>query len=617
MSDLSFTEGQVERWVHSRIPGAKKQGREFRAKCPVHDGERLSLAINAETGQAFCHSECGRGWDLIGLEMELTGADFKTALASVESLVGKVNGARPDTLGQIVAAYDYTDEQGKLLYQVTRHVPKDFRQRRPDGNGGWTWGLKGTQRVPYRLPEVLKASEVFIVEGERDSETLRAMGFCATCNSGGAEHWRPEFARYFAGKHATIIPDNDEPGRKHALQVGENLTGTAASVRVLELPRGKDVSDWAAAGGDAEQLAALADNAEPLTQDGLRALRARWFPSIGPGTPAEPTEGAGRPETGAPKIRSVSDIPSVLDVATAEVSWVVSGWIAEGTVNVIASEPGAGKTTVALALASAIASGEKFAGMETAKRPALVLDRENGAGFIADVLKRLRVKDGGALRIWGGWLREQAPDPASAIVQGWALSCDPKPFIVIDSLVAFHLGNENDAGETRAFMQLCRNLADTGATVVLLHHSGKGESSQDYRGSSDIKAAADACFKLANIGPTSCLERLRIKPFKSRFLVDSEIILRYSDGVFGREGAGGSQRRTDAELLEELLKQNAGVTVREFEALAPQRGVARNYARMWLDNRVKDGCVRVNPGAKRAKLHTWVGTQGNDDEPPF
>ena len=200
----------------------------------------------------------------------------------------------------------------------------------------------------------------------------------------------------------------------------------------------------------------------------------------------------------------------------------------------------------------------------------------------------------------------------------WVLGCDPKPLIVVDSLVAFHGGDENDASETRSYLQRCRRLADMGATVLLLHHSGKGETAQDYRGSSDIKASADACFKLSNIGATNRIERLRVKPFKSRFLVDAELVLRYADGVFTRESGGGSQRATDAELLQGLLTKHPGVTGKEFERLAPERGVGRNYARAWLMNRVRDGEVRVDRGPKNAKFFTWdATTTGDDDEPPF
>ena len=40
------------------------------------------------------------------------------------------------------AIYDYLDENGNLLHQTVRYEPKDFRQRRPDGNGNCIWGLR-------------------------------------------------------------------------------------------------------------------------------------------------------------------------------------------------------------------------------------------------------------------------------------------------------------------------------------------------------------------------------------------------------------------------------------------------------------------------------------------
>ena len=78
---------------------------------------------------------------------------------------------RTNGLGDIVAIYDYTDEAGKLIFQVCRFDPKDFRQRQPNGTGKWIWKVKGLRVVPYRLPEVLKAIAekriVFINEGEK------------------------------------------------------------------------------------------------------------------------------------------------------------------------------------------------------------------------------------------------------------------------------------------------------------------------------------------------------------------------------------------------------------------------------------------------------------------
>jgi 5S rRNA maturation endonuclease (ribonuclease M5) len=148
-------------------------------------------------------------------------------------------------LGPIVATYDYSDEAGELLYQVTRHFPpKDFRQRRPDGRGGWIW-KKHPDQVLYHLPEVLEAAIVFVVEGERDCETLREHGFVATTNAGGAmAPWLPQYTAALAGREVILIPDNDVPGRRRVLTIARALLGKAARLIVLELEDGKDVTEW-------------------------------------------------------------------------------------------------------------------------------------------------------------------------------------------------------------------------------------------------------------------------------------------------------------------------------------------------------------------------------------
>jgi len=163
-----------------------------------------------------------------------------------------------------VATYDYQDAPGKLLFQVCRLEPKSFRQRRPDRKGGWVWNMARAQLVPYRLPGLLKANCIFIVEGEKDADRLVALGLAATCNPGGAGKWRKDFGRYFQGKAVIILPDNDPPGKTHAQYVARSLHGIAASVKVAELPglplKG-DVSDWLKAGGAVEQLKALVEAA--------------------------------------------------------------------------------------------------------------------------------------------------------------------------------------------------------------------------------------------------------------------------------------------------------------------------------------------------------------------
>lgn len=184
--------------------------------------------------------------------------------------------------GRIVATYDYTDEHGKLVFQVVRFDPKDFRQRQPDGAGGWAWNVKGVRLVPYYLPEIIAAvaadDPIYIAEGEKDVDRLRALGLTATCNPAGAGKWRPDYAGHFHdAADVRIVADRDQPGYQHAAQVAASLESVGARVVVFEAAAGKDVSDHLDAGhgldelvviDPAERLAAV----EPKNVTPLRAL---------------------------------------------------------------------------------------------------------------------------------------------------------------------------------------------------------------------------------------------------------------------------------------------------------------------------------------------------------
>ena len=149
-----------------------------------------------------------------------------------------------------VATYDYRDADGTLLYQTVRYQPKDFRQRQPDGNGGWILRL-GDRRVPYRLPELLKYPDatVFVCEGEKDADSVASLGYVATTVA--SHKWTAECAQGLAGRDCWILEDNDKAGRKNALDAAEALHGYAKSIRIVRLSGlggGDDVSDWLDAG---------------------------------------------------------------------------------------------------------------------------------------------------------------------------------------------------------------------------------------------------------------------------------------------------------------------------------------------------------------------------------
>ena len=163
----------------------------------------------------------------------------------------------PKAHGNIVKTYDYTDADGTLLYQICRFEPKDFRQRRPNGNGGWTWNLDGVTRVPYRLPDLIKYNfgTVFVTEGEKDADRLAEYDLCATTVASGK--WDGIDIDIFASRDVMILEDNDDVGHRKASNAAALLHGVANTVRVVSLPglpeRG-DVSDWLDAGHKPDEL---------------------------------------------------------------------------------------------------------------------------------------------------------------------------------------------------------------------------------------------------------------------------------------------------------------------------------------------------------------------------
>ena len=194
-------------------------------------------------------------------------------------------GKEKSKLGPVVEKYSYHDQGGQESYQVWRHEPKRFSQHRMiDGEARPT--MEGIPRVPYRLPEVIKAETVWIVEGEKDVHALESCGIVATTNAGGAGKWDDSWSHYFTGKDLILCGDNDDKGRKHIDQVAAMLKDAAGSIRRVEVPApAKDISDHLAGLSDSEAYTAIEELVrQPDPLDAL--LDARRFNLANP--PSKP-----------------------------------------------------------------------------------------------------------------------------------------------------------------------------------------------------------------------------------------------------------------------------------------------------------------------------------------
>ena len=258
-----------------RLDGVVKTANGWDARCPCrNDDSNPSLSIHErQDGAILLHCHRGGGCsapeivESMGLHMKdlLPPRDRKTSFDSYEPkpFERKVSAPKINKVKlQPVATYNYVSEVGELLFQKVRYIDEDgkktFRQRKPDNAGGYTYSLGDTPKVLYNLPQIIAAKNnnesIFVVEGEKDADTLTALGACATTMPGGAGKWLQIHTDALAGATVDVIADNDEPGRKHAVTVMSLLRDAGCDVQGWICPTGKDITDFITSGGSTSEL---------------------------------------------------------------------------------------------------------------------------------------------------------------------------------------------------------------------------------------------------------------------------------------------------------------------------------------------------------------------------
>jgi 5S rRNA maturation endonuclease (ribonuclease M5) len=464
--------------VLKRFEKVKKTGSEFTALCPAHKDKSPSLSIREENGRVLLHCHAGCTFDAV---REAAGLDK-----------GDLNGDLSAANAKIIGTYDYQDETGKTLFQVVRFAPKSFKQRRPDGHGGWIWNVHGVRKVPYRLPELVAAEQVFIVEGERDVETIRGLGLVATCNPGGAEKWISEYGEHLRGKNVVVIADNDEPGQKHALSVARSLHLIAASLKVvkaLPMPEGqsvKDVTEWVSHAFTGKLLVALAADTPAWNPEGNDSFHI--------GGEFE------KKETGPPKLRFRTAL-QVLTETPEKIEWIAKPYVALGAITEVDGKVKlAGKTTWITHLCRAVLDGLPFMGEPTTKSPVVYLTEQPPSSW------RLTLERAGLLG------REDFHCLYFRDIRGiaWQVVADEAvaychrvgaKLLVIDTLGQFAGiagDSENNAGDALQAMMPLQEAAGQGIAVMISRHDRKsgGLVGESGRGSSAYSGAVDIVLSI-------------------------------------------------------------------------------------------------------------------------
>jgi hypothetical protein len=502
---MKLSTDQVRKYVEARFSGQRVGYRkELSLRCPFHDDKTASLSFNVEKGVWKCHAGCGEG-GMLDFEQKLNGGTLVEAGNRIEELLAldhlfESQRFKPSKI------YPYVDARGKLLFEKLRfpHIDprhgmcpcgqpqepqcsarkKHFGQRQPNAKGSYDYNLTGIEKPLYRLPEVLQANTIIVVEGEKDADRIASLNLtaldpahttvAATCNFDGAgkttSKWKDSYSAYFLGKRVIIFPDNDPQGIAHAERVAESASKYACGVRIVPLPgvpEHGDVSDWLDRGHTIQELMELIAKAH------------NWRPK-------EEADG------------SDVELTKFAVSASPETDWLVEGVIQRGANGIITGFPKAAKSMVALDLVMALATGTPWLGFKIPRRVKCELfSREDGPPMTKQRIGAFyRGTSRPDLENWS-WVntREQTPTFSleNAEDVAWAirkLKSHAVEFAVFDVFRRIHSKDENDNTEIQEVLDaLTRIQQEAGCAIALVHHLTKdpvGSLFRHIRGASAI-----------------------------------------------------------------------------------------------------------------------------------
>lgn len=473
-----------------------------RAQCPAHDDRRPSLSVSNGDGKVLLHCHKGCDADKIVASLGLHMRDLYDTNQTGQSRAT----SRKPTRDRID---EYHDECWNALYRKVRKPDKIdtsgksekviYFQHIEPTSGSWVKGVgENTRRVLFRLPDVLQAVHegrtVYVVEGEPDCKRLASLGYVATCNdngasiSGHASKWRPAYTETLIGAHVIVIADNDEPGFAHARYIARELTGKAASVKLVrgavrELKA--DFSNHADAGFTVDDLVTINDGDEP---------------AIGP-------------EKSFADDYEPIDWDELWNTTTTEPDWLCPGILERGRLHAIYAPRKHKKSLFTLIMIAEMVSGHSLLGRpnphETPLR-VLYIDIENARDDI-----RQRLQDAGygprdlANLIYLSFPSLPGLDSPLGGEHLKALVERHKPdLVVLDTTSRVVTGEENDADTFRAlYRNALAPIKSKGVAVLRLDHAGK-DLTLGQRGSSAKGDDLDTAWLITKQGDDRLTLRL-------------------------------------------------------------------------------------------------------------
>lgn len=565
-----------------------RQGNKW--NCPIcgsgtRSGGTPALEYYPETNTFSCFS-CGAGGSLIDLYKAMHKTDTKGAIKELADKYGIQEPEKPKKprkrLDDQTRAHDYHNADGSLF---ARKVVYKF----DDGSKSAAWfifnpstgkfdfnsqGLRGQHAPLYDLHRIPGSSgAVYIVEGEKDVQTLQGMGLTATTAPNGASaKWQTHYNDVLEGRDIVIVTDNDDPGRKYGQTVAKGVQAIANSVKVVpstaiyaDTPPKGDISDIV---GIIGQTAAL--------EELHRATAAAPVYDPTAAAPEDPEE-----EPRYFEARQASEV----EEDHTRFTWYP--YLPAGDYSVLMAAGGTGKTIFCCGVAAAISSGEPLPeyylqGLESEKaepKNVLLISAEDRASMLR---KRLEASGADLTRCYildcmdtnGLLLPTGAEDKAKNTTWNSLLDKYHPEFVMLDPWHSF-LAPTIDINKVNAVRQVLHNIAvlckEHDCSMLLVSHVNKraqGENANNAAtGSSDLVNAGRSALQLIYDGTEGSEDKRIVVHTKSNYAAAGKSVAFKITSGSGLEWDGFS------EITRETLEEAARTRQKPADLLANRANV--------------------------------------------
>lgn len=258
--------------------------------CPFHSEKTPSFSLDVKKNRVKCFGSCNNSWDSIAFVMEYRDLtyieackylriDLPESYKEIENNRQKVEGYIKWQFSNIEerknwsldTLYEFVNEENKVLYFKAKF-------KTPEGKRPSYYRIEGdkvipslknkdgekvVKEVPYNLYRVLdgisKNKKIFIVEGEKDADTLNKKGYIATSLKGNFSDY--DFT-IFNNSIAYICGDTGKAGEEYIEKVRRSLNARCSELHIITLPYidiigdgdNIDVTDWFEAGHTKEEF---------------------------------------------------------------------------------------------------------------------------------------------------------------------------------------------------------------------------------------------------------------------------------------------------------------------------------------------------------------------------